>query len=87
MNFISPPADSMEVSGGDEHDGQGARYFRRTERGIKVRVDIAGLAGRCGSAIRTRSPLGRKLAFMPSEVITAGSLRRPPIAELLRQDS
>lgn len=41
MNFM-PPADAIEVSGWDEHDGQVSRYFRATERGIKVRVDIAG---------------------------------------------
>jgi hypothetical protein len=36
------PADVIKVSGRDEHDGQVSRYFRGAERGIKVRVDIAG---------------------------------------------
>lgn len=42
MNFMLPPATAVGVSGWDEHDAQVSRYFRGTDRGIKVRADIAG---------------------------------------------
>jgi len=66
MNFILSPADAIRVSGWDEHDGQVSPYFRGTERGIKVRVDIAGSQN--DAVLRRDTMAARpKLAFMPFE--------------------